>query len=88
MMKSPGTIPKFNRIMLVFSKEFPKFSRDCGQLDLIWVDWWVEDSLCSMYWVYDNGNAVIVYYLGSLINAASDSKKFCFYGSDVWSYDR
>ena len=77
------TISKFNRITLISFEEFPKFSRDCGWLNLIWVDQWIKNSLCSMYWVCDDNNVINVDYLGGLINAISDSKKFGLSGSDI-----
>ena len=36
-----------------------------------------------MYWVCDDNNVINVDYLGGLINAISDSKKFGLSGSDI-----
>ena len=77
------TISKFNRITLISFEEFPKFSRDCGWLNLIWVDQWIKNSLCNMYWVCDDNNVINVDYLGGLIDVTPDSKKFSLSKSDI-----
>ena len=69
--------------MLISFEEFPKFSRDCGQLNLIWVDQQIENSLCSIYQVHDDDNAINSDYLGGLIDTTPDSKKFGLSESNV-----
>ena len=87
MVESPivmtWTISKFDIILLISFEEFPKFSQDCRQLNLIWVDQQIKDSLCGIYWIHDDDNTINVDYLGSLIDTTSDSRKFSLSGSNI-----
>jgi len=61
-------------IMSVLRKEFSKFLRYCSRMNLIWVNWGVEDPLCSMKGVSDDHYMIDIEVGDSLIYAVSDSE--------------
>ena len=77
---STWTISEFDRIILISLEKFPKFSRDSGWLDWIWIDQWIKKKFSNMYWIYDDNNVI---YLSGLVDITSDSKEFSFSGSDI-----
>ena len=61
-------------IMSILGKKFSKFLGYHGRINLIWVNWKVEDSPYSMKRVGDDHYMIGVKVGDSLIYATSDSK--------------
>jgi len=54
------TIPESDRIKTIFVEEFPEFSWNERQLNLIRMNWQVKDSLHGIYWIWNNNNSIDV----------------------------
>ena len=67
-------VPKFDMIMSILGKEFFKFLGYHSRMNLIWVNWGVEDPLCSIKGVSDDHYMIGVEVGDSLIYAVLDSK--------------
>ena len=77
------TIPKFNGIVAILLKGIPEFTKNCWWMNLIRMQWWIENFLSSMDRIHDDYNSICVRKMGSLINIASYYKEFCFIGHDI-----
>ena len=53
-------------------------------MNLIWINKWIEYTLCSMYWICNEDNVIDVGELSSLIDSTPDSEKFSLSGSDIY----
>ena len=86
-MESPfeitGTLPEFDGVVLVFSKEPTQFLEDGYCVELIWIGFTVKDFLCSVNGIGNDNNFGYVLFAVCLVDTASDSKKFCFSTHDV-----
>ena len=74
--------PKFDVIFLVFSEKLPKFTKDDRYVDLIWIGLGIKYLLSHMNGVGNDNDFRDVCFVASLINTASNNKKFCFCASD------
>ena len=87
-MESPfettRTLPEFDRVVLVFSKEPMQFLEDGCCIELIWVGFTVKDFLCSMNGIGNDDNFEYVLFAAYLVDTASDGKKFCFIARDIY----
>jgi len=76
-------ISKFDRIDEILIKEFSEFSWYCWWLNLIWMNWWTDDLMGSVYRICDDNYTINVGDLNSLINATFNGKKLSFYSSEI-----
>ena len=79
-----GTLPEFNGVVLVFSKEPTQFLEDGCCVELIWMGFTIKDFICSVNGISNNDNFEYVLFATYLVNTASDGKKFCFSAHDVY----
>ena len=81
-MKQPllftRAVPKFNMIARILWKEFSKFLKYCSWVNLIRVNWRVEDLLGSMKGVCDNHYMIDIGIGDCLIYFTLYSKQFSF----------
>ena len=76
-------VPKFDRVQEILNKEFSEFSWNYYWLKLVWMNWWIESIMSSIYKVCNNNNMIDTRDLNSLIDPISNSEKLSFCGSDV-----
>ena len=83
LIEMTGTLPKFDRVVLVFGKEPTQFLENGCCVELIWMGFTVKDFLCSMNGLGNNDNFGYVIFAACLVDTASDGKKFCFSTCDI-----
>ena len=72
------TLPKFDRVVLVFGKEPTQFLENSYYVKLVWMGFTVKDFLCSVNGIDNDNNFGYVLFAGCLVDTTSDGKKFCF----------
>ena len=82
-MKSPFEVtrafPKFNGIFMIFVKEMMQFVKNGCWVSLVRMQFIVKYSPSGMNGISDYDNFWHVFFDVGLIDAASDSKQFCFH---------
>ena len=80
--ESTRALPKFDVIVLAFSKKLPKFIKDNRCVNLIWMGLSIEYLLSCMNEVSDDNDFRDVCFVASLVNAAFNSEEFRFSTGD------
>ena len=77
-LKTAWALPELDGIVFMMFEETAKIRKDSSWLNLIRVDGWFKDFSSCMDGIGDNNNFGHVFEIQCLVDAASDSKEFCF----------